>query len=615
MNNNKLYPNQKIIKQVTRKRGQFRKYNNNTTQMKTVAFLVLFITLSVAMNGVDLGKYSGRIKEIQEEFGFTETATNEQQQAVPKSKNYQASHKKTGDFGSTYYDFIVVGGGAAGSLVASQLGEIANGNSFKVLVLDKGSDDTDNMDFFPRTDPNIPRANTQSVFDLPVDRRYSLEGPGMSYSREDIFAGKTLGGGFSVSGSGWQVQDDSFYDDVWVGKEGLSANLFNSTSMRQCSTWLENVSDPFSGYSFTNRGDAGPIKVMRLDQNDPTLDLLVPQFLLTFGTSFNEDSGHGQEGLSAFHRNIGHDLNDLRRYSSYTELLQPLESQSNVDVVERATVTKIEFNQNKVARKVRFVKDGISHIARLKRNGKVIVTAGPLISPQILMLSGVGPCDHLDEFNIECVHNNVEVGKNYLDHFEFSFITALIGLPDQSAPIMTAYLKSPGSNEIDTEIAWVVLPTGAGFPAMLTQVIALSQNTTGEIKLQSEDPLADPYFSYNYDLTGPDGDKFVHFVGKVQDWHNTLPFVKVPIQPLSCGLSNPPTIAEITPNTHPYWHSTSSAKIGKVVDEQGKVMGVEGVYVMDSSVLPTLAKTHPAATILTTALKLVGQLRPDNAKC
>lgn len=324
-----------------------------------------------------------------------------------------------------------------------------------------------------------------------------------------------------------------------------------------------------------------------------------------------------------FQRNLGHKVDCTyfsprpcpKRYTTYSEMLKPMEYQSNLDIVILTTATRIEFLPNsQQAKRVHYVKDGESHIALLKDGGSVIVTAGPIITPKILLQSGIGDCNHLQDFDIECIVDSPQVGQGYKDHHVLSFFSLLFGAPDSSIPVMSGYLKSPGSDRIDTEIAFVVAPTGLGIPLMLTQIISLRQETSGYIKMRYKDPLAEPDYAHNFDVSGSGGDKFRYYIDLVRQWHKNLPFFVIDIDP-SSQLSDPPTTSELQSLVDPYWHSTSGARMGVVLDDYGKIIGADNIYVMDSSATPIPAGTHPSTTITAMALKMVGQLRPDNAKC
>lgn len=595
--------------------------------MKKIIYIIFFLVI-VTVNCMNIQKILNTEKIMEELKKHNISYNNVQKRNIyndniHKHINVQKRnlHKRTLSDG--VYDYIVIGGGAAGSLVASQLAEITDRKFPRVLVLEKGEDDTGNFVTFPVYDVNIPFSYSGFIENLPVDVINSRD---QGLVRALItYKGKTLGGGYSISGNAHQIQDSSFYDLDWVQDNGLNPDIWSSYEMTKCSIWLENVTDPYNNYPFHVRGHAGPIKVMKLDQNDQNLHNfnIIDNFLDVFNTTFNSDSCNGnQEGLAVFQRNIGHKIDCTpfdplpcpKRYTTYSEMLKPIESQSNLDIITLATVTKIEFLPNSVqAKKVHYIKNGKSYEALLKDEGSVIVTAGPITTPKILLQSGVGPCDELAEFDIDCIVNSKEIGKNYKDHQVISILTLMVGMPDTSTSIMTGYLKSPWSDRIDTEIAYAIIPTGLGVPIMLTQVILLRQNTSGYINLRYKDPLSEPDYAHNFDMDGIDGDKMKHFINLIRKWHQSLPIYTIEIDP-SCDLSDPPTVSELKDLVGPYWHSSSSAKLGTVLDDFGKIIGTDNVYVMDSSAMPVVG-THPAMTIASMALKMVGKLRPDNAKC
>ena len=297
---------------------------------------------------------------------------------------------------NTSYDYIIIGSGSAGSVVASRLSEDSES---KVLLLEAGGDYTENpLYHIPFKFFDLQKSSADWGY-YTIPQNNSLLG---LKDQQSFWArGKVLGGSSilnsllyargsrhdydeweSLGATGWSYKDVLPYflksEDMTI--ENLKSSKFHSTG----------------GYLAVSAGGVTPLAEKYLQAGRE------------MGYEVIDYNGETQQGFSESHNNVRRGL----RSSTSLEFLQPTKDRTNFHVGVKSFVTKIEI-ENKIARGVHVVRDGRKQF--IKAEKEVIVSAGSINSPQLLMLSGIGPKTHLEELGIK-VHADLPVGENLQDH-------------------------------------------------------------------------------------------------------------------------------------------------------------------------------------------------------
>jgi choline dehydrogenase len=291
------------------------------------------------------------------------------------------------------YDFIVVGSGSAGSVVAERLS--ASGRH-SVLVLEAGGSD---LRFFVQ----MPLGYGKTFFDPAVNWNYQAEpDPGLAGNADHWPRGKLLGGSSSINAMVWIRGHRDDYDD-WrdLGNPGWGFD--------DLLPYFKAVEDNEAGAD-DYRGRGGP---MRITDNRGHVHPLARQFLKAAaeaGLPLNQDfNGASQEGVGIYQINT----KGGRRMSAARAFLRPAMKRNNLRVEMKALATKILFEGSRAVG-VEYVQNGKTLEARAAR--ELILSGGTINTPQLLQLSGIGPAALLRDLGIHVIRGNAEVGANLQDH-------------------------------------------------------------------------------------------------------------------------------------------------------------------------------------------------------
>ncbi|MDH3242280.1 MAG: GMC family oxidoreductase N-terminal domain-containing protein, partial [Alphaproteobacteria bacterium] len=290
------------------------------------------------------------------------------------------------------FDYVIVGSGSAGSVLAGRLGEDENAT---VLVLEAGGPDRDP---FIRIPIGIGVMHEKRSHDWGYDTEPE---PGLGGRSIEAMRGKVIGGSSSINNISWVRGNRGDYDR-WAGY-GLKGWSYAEvlSYFRRAETWEEGAN--------TYRGGEGPLHIQRGRTVDPLFDAY-QNAAAALGYPFTTDhNGASQDGIARAQNNI----KDGRRHSLADAYLRPAMARGNVTLETRAHATRILMDGTK-ATGIEYVQNG--ETKQVFADKEVILAGGVFNSPHLLMLSGIGPAEELKAHGIDCRIDAPGVGRNLQDH-------------------------------------------------------------------------------------------------------------------------------------------------------------------------------------------------------
>jgi choline dehydrogenase len=483
------------------------------------------------------------------------------------------------------YDFIVVGAGAAGSVLAAELS--ASGE--QVLVIESGGPD----DAPTIANPSIWFYNVGGPLDfhLPI-----VPSPRLNNRKFNMALGHVLGGGTSINAMVWMRGMQRDYD-------GWAENGAKGWAFADVLPVFKSQED-WEGGANTWRGAGGPIHIRRPKNPHP----LAPAFLdaaREMGMPILDDvNGPMRPGAGYINMNIDA---DGTRVSAARAFLRPALSRPNLTLLLNTNVAKLNFKGTRCAG-VRIMTDGAAK--DIAADKEVILAAGTINSPKLLMLSGIGEAKALRSFGIEVVENLPGVGENLQDHVlvsgvVFKYKGKMPDRPaDSNAVEAEAYLSSGPSGDTDISLVLHQLPVvtpevasrfGAPPPDTFTIAPALVQPTSkGSVRLASNNFQDAAVIDGNYLGTDRDFAAVVSAIEAARELGNQHAFDN---QRESELIPGPKASAEEIQElarlaSTSFGHGVGTCKMGvdklAVVDPDLRVHGILGLRVADASVMPQI---------------------------
>jgi choline dehydrogenase-like flavoprotein len=505
------------------------------------------------------------------------------------------------------FDYVIVGAGSAGCVLAARLSEDPD---VRVAVLEAGGPDTANEIHTPAAFP----ATFKSGLDWDL---FGEEEPGLGGKRLYMPRGRVIGGSGSINAMIYIRGNRADYDE-WaeMGCEGWSYDEVLPYFKR--SEDNERGEDAFHGVG-------GPLSVAESRSMHPLIDTMI-EATQQAGHEHNPDlNGARQEGVGRFQLTQRGGL----RESTASAFLHPAEERPNLEVISGAFATRILFEGERAVG-VEVSRNG--ELSELRAERELILSAGTYQSPVLLQLSGIGPAAELEQLGIE-VRADLPVGESLQDHCmaQLNYFTDEESLFTAVTPENIALLESEGRGALTSNI-----PEAGGFfrtregldapdiqfhyaPSMFFDQglsapadhgycfgpVVIKPSSRGKVRLRAPLPDSKPLIVNNFLTTDDDRESMIAGVRMAMQIAEQPALKAVERAPFSVPASDSDEdIMEFVQHaSQTVYHPTSTCAMGAVTDSELRVLGFEGLRVVDASVMPKITRGNTNAPTIMIAEK------------
>lgn len=523
------------------------------------------------------------------------------------------------------YDYIIIGAGAAGCIVAARLSE---DQSLEVLLMEAGGTDRLPIITMPGALPFVYQNKH-----IQWGHRSGPE-PELHGKVIDEKAGKVIGGSSSINAMIFNRGNPMDYDG-WAD-DGLT-----DWDFAHCLPYFRKM-ETFEDGADAWRGGDGPLRITRAKAEHKLYEAFLHAGVEAGHEVTADHNGYRQEGMHIAQSFIA----DGVRWSSPRAYLRPADARGNLHVRKRTMVTRVVFDKD-VAVGIETVRRGEREQIRARR--EVIVSAGAVNTPRLLMVSGLGDPDELTALGIDVVAESRDVGRNLQNH---PGVDIQFGTDDEDS--LTSRIGSFGRAKLAAE--WLARRRGLGttnffeagaflrgrddvdFPNLQYEFLPLTRQlkghrlvpvpgfqfwvdlsrplSRGSVKLRSPDLVAAPITVFGTYTARADLDDMISAVRQARDIVAQPSLAKVCRAELNPGLdvqSDAEIEAWIRKATGSSYHPSGTCRMGvddkAVVDDEGRVKAVTGLRVVDASIMPKVITGNLNAPVVMMAEKIADRIK------
>jgi choline dehydrogenase len=498
------------------------------------------------------------------------------------------------------YEFVVVGSGSAGCILANRLSA-----DHTVLLVEAGPGEVPPNSFVPLLAPTLIGGT--------LDWKY-MSAPQTALGGRPLLVphGLVLGGSSSINGLLWTRGDPSDFDG-WAQAGAIG------WSYRSLEPYFRRV-ERYDGADAPHLGTAGPVRLQNRRShgvNPAALDFVAAAQARGHRGVFDFNGPEGSAGAGVVTVNV----HEGRRFGAREAYLEPALNRATLEVWTGTRATRLNFEG---ARCVGLTVLRGGRPSEVTATREVILSASCVESPKLLMLSGVGPRDHLREIGIPVHRDLPGVGQNFHDHASVGFqfkSTRQVPTTDYVFDSALFFRSDPDWVGADLEVLFYVYGFEGGkfAPGLGMRVGLLRPMSRGTVRLRSADPMAAPVLNPNVLSDASDVTRLVRGVREalevaasppLQQWISGLDNQDLRAfggsdGTLRAGMDDAKVAAWLRANVQTFAHMAGGCRMGiddqAVVDPRLRVHGIEGLRVVDISVMPSVVSGHSQAAVMAIA--------------